>query len=131
MRILLTNDDGHEAPGIRVMQKVLKNRGFRVSMVAPSRERSATGMSTTMHRNLDLQEFEENSWHLDGQPADTVLVAIRHLLESDPPDLVISGINFGPNLGIGLHASGTVAGRFERGEATEEELLHVCYGRAA
>ena len=108
LHILLTNDDGHEAPGIRVMQKVLKNRGYRVSMVAPSKERSATGMSTTMHRNLSLMEFEESSWHLDAHPADTVLVALRHVLEDDPPHLVLSGVNFGPNLGVGLHASGTV-----------------------
>lgn len=108
LHILLTNDDGHLAPGIRVMQETLKARGYRVSMVAPSSEQSATGMSTTMHRNLALQEFAESSWHLDAQPADTVLVALRHLLRGDPPDLVLSGINFGPNLGVGLHASGTV-----------------------
>jgi len=108
LHILLTNDDGHQAPGIRVMQESLKSCGYRVSMVAPSSEQSATGMSTTMHRNLALQEFAESSWHLDAQPADTVLVALRHLLQGDPPDLVLSGINFGPNLGVGLHASGTV-----------------------
>lgn len=108
LHILLTNDDGHQAPGIKVMQNTLKARGHRVSMVAPSRERSATSMSTTMHRNLALREIEENSWHLDAHPADTVLVALRHLLEDDPPDLVLSGVNFGPNLGVGLHASGTV-----------------------
>lgn len=108
LHILLTNDDGHKAPGIRVMHETLKARGYRVSMVAPSSEQSATGMSTTMHRNLALQEFAESSWHLDAQPADTVLVALRHLLAGDPPDMVLSGINFGPNLGVGLHASGTV-----------------------
>ena len=108
MHVLLTNDDGHQAPGIRVMREILKNRGYRVTMVAPSKQRSATGMSTTMHRNLSLQPIEESSWHLDAQPVDTVLVALRHLLEDDPPDLVLSGVNFGPNLGVGLHASGTV-----------------------
>lgn len=107
--ILLTNDDGHAAPGIRTMRDVLKSHGYRVSMVAPSKEQSATSMSTTMERNIGLEQIEEDSWHLDAQPADTVLVALRHLLENDPPHMVISGINFGPNLGIGLHASGTVA----------------------
>jgi 5'-nucleotidase len=108
LHILLTNDDGHLAPGIRIMQEVLKRRGYRVSMVAPSKQRSATGMTTTMHRGLQLEQFAEGNWHLDAKPADTVLVALRHLLEDDPPDLVLSGINFGPNLGVGLHASGTV-----------------------
>jgi len=106
--ILLTNDDGHEAPGIRTLQSELKSNGYRVSMVAPSGEQSATSMSTTPRRNLALEKLEEDSWHLDAQPADTVLVALLHLLEDDPPDLVLSGINFGPNLGIGLHASGTI-----------------------
>ena len=108
LHILLTNDDGHEAPGIRALLSSLKSKGHRVSMVAPSNEKSATSMSTTPHRNLALLELENGSWHLDGQPADTVLVALRHLLDDDPPDLVLSGINFGPNLGNGLHASGTI-----------------------
>lgn len=108
LHVLLTNDDGHAAPGIQAMKSVLNARGYRVSMVAPSEEQSATGMSTTTRRNLALEDLGDGDWHLDAQPADTVLVALRHLLEDDPPDLVVSGVNFGPNLGIGLHASGTV-----------------------
>ena len=106
--ILLTNDDGHAAPGIRAMQSVLLSEGYRVSLVAPSREQSATSMSTTTRRNMPLEPLAEGGWHLDAQPADTVLVALRHLLQDDPPDLVVSGVNFGPNLGVGLHASGTI-----------------------
>ena len=108
MHILLTNDDGHEAPGILTLQSVLKSRGYRVTMVAPSSEQSATSMSTTTRRNIPLQNLGDGRWHLDAQPADTVMVALRHLLADDPPDLVLSGINFGPNLGVGLHASGTI-----------------------
>jgi 5'-nucleotidase len=108
LHILLTNDDGHDAPGIQTMHRVLESSGYRVSMVAPSQEQSATSMSTTTRRNIPLEEMGGNRWHLDAQPADTVLVALRHLLQDDPPDLVLSGINFGPNLGIGLHASGTI-----------------------
>ena len=108
MHILLTNDDGHEAPGIRALQHALNVHGHRVTMVAPSKEQSATAMCTTPRRSIALQQLDENSWHLDAMPADTVLVGLRHLLEDEPPDLVLSGINFGPNLGTGLHASGTV-----------------------
>jgi len=108
MHILLTNDDGHQAPGILTLQSVLKSKGYRVTMVAPSSEQSATSMSTTTRRNIALQDLGDGSWHLDAQPADTVMVALRHLLRDDPPHLVLSGINFGPNLGVGLHASGTV-----------------------
>jgi 5'-nucleotidase len=108
MHILLTNDDGHQAPGILTLQTVLKSKGYRVTMVAPSGEQSATSMSTTTRRNIALKDLGDGSWHLDAQPADTVMVALRHLLSDDPPQLVLSGINFGPNLGVGLHASGTV-----------------------
>lgn len=107
LHILLTNDDGHGAPGIGVLQRVVEQAGHRVSVVAPSSERSATGMAVTSRRNLDLLQHGETSWSLDGQPADTVLVALRHILEHNPPDLVLSGINFGPNLGTDLHISGT------------------------
>ena len=108
LHILLTNDDGHQAPGIQALQRILKRAGHRVSMVAPSAEQSSTGMSVTSRRNLALEQLEEGSWHLDGQPVDTVLVALSHLLEDEPPDLVLSGVNFGPNLGVGLHMSGTI-----------------------
>ena len=107
LHILLTNDDGHAAPGIKALQSVLREANHQVSMVAPSTEQSATGMGVTSRRNLALEQLEESSWHLDGQPADTVLVALRHLLAHNPPDLVLSGINFGPNLGTDLHISGT------------------------
>lgn len=119
LHILLTNDDGHDAPGIQALSRVLRKAGHNVSMVAPSTEQSATGMGVTSRRNLALEQLEENCWHLDGQPADTVLVAVRHILENNPPDLVISGVNFGPNLGTDLHISGTI------GAATIAALLGV------
>jgi len=108
LHILLTNDDGHRAPGIRALHRALKQQGYRVSVVAPSTEQSATGMGVTSRRNLALEQLESGYWHLDGQPVDTVLVALRHLLEDEPPDLVLSGINFGPNVGTALHMSGTI-----------------------
>lgn len=108
LHILLTNDDGHLAPGIRALHEVLGQRGYRVSIVAPSTEQSATGMGVTSRRNLALEQLGSGYWHLDGHPADTVLVALRHLLEEEPPDLVLSGINFGPNVGSALHMSGTI-----------------------
>lgn len=108
LHILLTNDDGYQAPGIQALHRALKQAGHRVSMVAPSTEQSATGMGVTSRRNLALEQLEDNSWHLDGQPVDTILVALRHLLEDNPPDLVLSGINFGPNLGTALFMSGTI-----------------------
>ena len=108
LHILITNDDGHDAPGILALHRTLKKAGHHVSMVAPRTNQSATSMAVTSRRNLELNQFETNSWHLDGQPVDTVMVALKHLLEDNPPDLVLSGINFGPNVGIALHMSGTI-----------------------
>ena len=108
LHILLTNDDGYQAPGIRALHRALKQSGHHVTMVAPSSEQSATGMGITSRRNLALEQLETDDWHLDGQPVDTILVALLHLLEENPPDLVLSGINFGPNLGTALHMSGTI-----------------------
>lgn len=108
LHILITNDDGHDAPGIRALHRSLKKAGHRVSMVAPSTNQSATSMGVTCRRNLELNQFETDSWHIDGQPVDTVMVALKHLLEDNPPDLLISGINFGPNLGTALYLSGTI-----------------------
>jgi len=108
LHILLTNDDGHEAPGIKALQQVFKRAGHRVSMVAPSTQQSATSMAVTSRRKLVLNQIGQDSWHLDGQPADTVLVALRHLFEDNPPDLVLSGINFGPNVGTAVYMSGTI-----------------------
>jgi 5'-nucleotidase len=108
LHILLTNDDGHEAPGIQTLYRALKQSDHRVSLVAPSSERSATGMSITTRSNMPVVQLEEGIWHVDGHPADSVQVALHHLLHEDPPDIVLSGINFGPNLGIFLHASGTI-----------------------
>ncbi len=108
LHILLTNDDGYQAPGIQALQQALNDAGHRVSMVAPSGQKSATSMSMTTRATMPLKQIDDRNWHLDGQPVDTVLVALRHLLADDIPDLVLSGINYGPNLGIGLHLSGTV-----------------------
>lgn len=108
LHILLTNDDGHDAPGIQALSHALKNAGHRVTMVAPRNNQSATSMGVTSRRNLELFEIELDTWHLDGQPVDTVMVALKHLLEDNPPDLVVSGINFGPNLGTALYMSGTI-----------------------
>ena len=108
LHILLTNDDGHQAPGIQALHRILKQAGHQVSMVAPSTEQSATSMGVTSRRNLTLEQLGDDIWHLDGQPVDTILVALRHLLQDNPPDLVLSGINFGPNLGTALYMSGTI-----------------------
>jgi len=116
MRILISNDDGIHARGLRVLVESVSSLG-EVVVVAPDRERSATGHSITVHRPLRAKKtripgFEGQSWAVDGTPADCVKLAIEDLL-ADPPDLVLSGINLGPNLGTDVLYSGTVSAAME------------------
>lgn len=111
LRILLTNDDGVEARGLLSLKEHLRQLG-EVFVVAPSEEKSAASHSLTIHHPIRAMEVDRNHFALTGTPADCVLFAIRKLMEQ-PPDLVISGINHGANLGEDILYSGTVAGARE------------------
>lgn len=107
LRILLTNDDGFQAPGIRAMHEALLEEGYDVVLVAPSENQSSS--SGRLSRGvLHYTEAEPGVWHVDGSPGTAVLLALRVILADAPPDLVISGINFGQNIGNGTASSGTV-----------------------
>ncbi|HEY2548859.1 MAG TPA: 5'/3'-nucleotidase SurE [Candidatus Acidoferrum sp.] len=115
--ILLTNDDGIHAEGLRVLAAAFE--GFAtVSIVAPSREQSGTAQALTLRQPIICNQVAEREWAIDGTPADCVIVAMHKLLP-EPPDLVISGINHGANLGENAYYSGTV------GAAREAALHHV------
>ena len=105
--ILLTNDDGIEAEGLRTLEAVLKELAHIV-VVAPDRERSAVSHGLTLNSPLEAQENRTDHYVLNGTPADCVIFALRRLFTM-PPDLVISGINHGANLGDDIMYSGTVA----------------------
>lgn len=112
MRILVTNDDGVHAPGIALLARVAADYG-QVFVVAPSHEMSAVSHGLTLHRPLRTRAAgAEGWWMVDGTPADCVYIGVHHLL-SPRPDLVLSGINHGPNLGYDVFYSGTVAGARE------------------
>jgi 5'-nucleotidase len=115
--ILVTNDDGIHAPGLRALVKGLAGLGT-VSVVAPSQERSAAAQSLTVRQPIFCEQIAEREWAIDGTPADAMMVALHRLLPK-APDLVISGINKGPNLGENVFYSGTV------GAATEAVINHV------
>lgn len=112
MRILLTNDDGILARGLRVLREALSGRGHEVFVVAPEREQSATSHAITLHRPLRIREVEGGALSVDGTPTDCVLVGCHAVLHGKP-DLVVSGINHGPNMGEDVTYSGTVAAAFE------------------
>jgi 5'-nucleotidase len=116
MRILLTNDDGIYAPGLRALRPELQKLG-EVVVVAPATEQSAVGHSVTLTTPLIVQEVLDEQqkplgWAVEGRPADCVKLALRELL-SEPPDLVVSGLNSGSNAGINVLYSGTVAAAIE------------------
>jgi 5'/3'-nucleotidase SurE len=107
LHILLSNDDGVGAPGLRALHEVLRARGHRVSVVAPSVDRSGNSVSVTTQGSLHVREVAPGIRAVDGTPADCVRVALTVLLD-EAPDLVVSGVNFGQNIGAGTVMSGTV-----------------------
>lgn len=111
MRILLSNDDGCTAPGLRVLAEHLR-AAHHVDIVAPDRNRSAASNSLTIFNPLRVQRHDDGSICVDGTPTDCVHLALASLLEQTP-DLVVSGINNGPNLGDDTLYSGTVAAAME------------------
>ncbi|MBM7855282.1 5'-nucleotidase [Desulfohalotomaculum tongense] len=116
MRFLVSNDDGIYAEGIKVLRKTLEELG-EVTVVAPDRERSATGHGITVYRPLRTKKIKyKNSttigYAVDGTPADCVKLGLEAIMDK-APDLVISGINLGPNLGTDVLYSGTVSAAYE------------------
>ncbi len=105
--ILLTNDDGYLSPGIQALHKELQNAGHTVYLIAPLSNQSGSSTSVTSE-GIRFEQLGDQIWRIEGKPADAVRFGIGHLLKETPPDLVISGINFGQNLGQDVMVSGTV-----------------------
>ena len=115
MNILISNDDGIAANGIRVLTEEL-SKHHNVYVIAPDRERSAAGHSLTLHTPLRVEELDNSkngatrTWVTTGTPGDCVKIGVNAILsEDEQPDIVISGINHGPNLGADILYSGTVS----------------------
>ena len=111
MHILVSNDDGYRAPGIAVLAAALSAE-YEVSLVAPERNCSGASNSLTLERGLRVTQAEKNVFFVDGTPTDTVHLAITGLLKKEP-DMVVSGINAGANMGDDVLYSGTVAAAME------------------
>jgi len=110
-RILVTNDDGISAPGLKALEEGLRRLG-EVTVVAPDRERSATSQAITLHTPVRIHQVDGRHYAIGGTPADSVILALYHILP-EPPDLVVSGINPGANVGEDIVYSGTVAGAMQ------------------
>lgn len=116
MRVLLTNDDGIHSPGLRALAEAFAGR-HDTAVVAPEHQRSATGHAITLHKPLRARPSPTYpagiaAWATNGTPADCVVLGVRELLDHRP-DVVVSGINVGPNLGLDLTYSGTVSAALE------------------
>ena len=112
MRVLGSNDDGVDAPGIRVLAQGLREAGHEVLIVAPDRDRSGASNSLTLDMPLRVQQLEDSVWRVYGTPTDCVHVAITGMFDVEP-DIVVSGINNTANLGDDVIYSGTVAAAME------------------
>lgn len=112
MNILLTNDDGIEAPGIRALAEVLAELG-EVTVVAPKGQCSATGHSINLFRPMKIEERKPGWYAVHGMPTDCVQFGVKGLFGKERPDLLVSGINQGPNLADDITYSGTVSAALE------------------
>ena len=108
MKIVISNDDGIHATGINTLNMEL-SLGHEVVMVAPDRERSSCGHGLTLGDPIRVKELEANKFSCSGLPADCILVGLGQICKDDLPDLIISGINHGANLGQDRYYSGTIA----------------------
>lgn len=113
MRILLTNDDGVHAPGLKVLEKIARTISDDIWIVAPSDEQSGAGHSLTLTRPLRIRKHGEQHFSVTGTPTDSVMMAVGHLMKDKRPDLVLSGVNRGANLAEHVTYSGTVAAAME------------------
>ncbi len=112
MRILLTNDDGIHAPGFEVLERIARQFSDDIWMVAPAEEQSGAGHSLTLNQPVRLRQYSERRFAVSGTPTDSVMMALRKVMPA-APDLILSGVNRGANLGDDVTYSGTVSAAVE------------------
>ena len=112
MRILITNDDGIHAPGLEACEKIARELGGEIWVVAPETDQSGVAHSLSLNDPLRLREIDERRFAVKGTPTDCVIMGIRYIMK-EPPDLVLSGVNRGRNCAEDVTYSGTVAGAME------------------
>ncbi|MDP6342689.1 MAG: 5'/3'-nucleotidase SurE [Alphaproteobacteria bacterium] len=112
-RILLTNDDGIDAPGLKVLMRIAKELSDDVWVVAPEHENSGASHSLTLTMPLRLRKISAQKFALQGTPTDCVMMALNQVMSDKPPDLLLSGVNRGANMGEDVTYSGTIAAAME------------------
>ncbi len=114
-RVLLVNDDGIDAKGFAVLEEFARQKFGEVFVAAPAHEHSAKARSITFHRTFDVERRGENRYAVDGTPTDCVIFGLHHIFQGSRPDLVLSGVNHGENVGHAITYSGTFGAAFEAG----------------
>jgi 5'-nucleotidase len=109
-RILLTNDDGIDAPGLAVLERIAAELAREVWVVAPEHDQSGVSHAVSLHHPIRIAERGPRRWAVTGTPGDCVVMAVSHLMKASAPQLLLSGVNRGANLGIETVFSGTVGG---------------------
>ncbi|PIW28444.1 MAG: 5'/3'-nucleotidase SurE [Rhodospirillales bacterium CG15_BIG_FIL_POST_REV_8_21_14_020_66_15] len=112
-RVLISNDDGVHSPGIKILETAVRAVAREVWVVAPEMEQSATSHSLTLRRPLRIRNVSDGRFAVDGTPTDSVLLGVHRVMRDARPDIVMSGVNRGGNLGEDVHYSGTVAAAME------------------
>ena len=128
LRILLSNDDGIHAPGLKVLSTIAHTLSDDVWIVAPETEQSGAAHSLTLRKPLRIRELAAKTYTVDGTPTDCILLAISKLMREHRPTLVLSGVNLGVNLGEDVTYSGTVAAAME---ATLLGIPAIAFSQAA
>jgi 5'-nucleotidase len=113
MRILLTNDDGIDAPGLHALRQIAAELSDDVWVVAPEANKSGAGHSLSLNEPLRMRQVDARAFAVRGTPTDSVIMGVRHILKDKRPDLILSGVNKGGNLAEDVTYSGTIAGAFE------------------
>ena len=113
MRILLTNDDGISAPGFVALERIARELSDDIWLVAPAEEQSGAGHSLTLTKPIRVRQLDDRRFAVSGTPTDSVMMALGHIMKDHRPDLILSGVNRGPNLAEDVTYSGTVSAAME------------------
>lgn len=115
MRILVTNDDGIDAPGLHALRQIAEALGDDVDVwvVAPETNQSGAGHSLSLREPLRMRKLEDQAFAVSGTPTDCIIMGVRNVLHGHPPDLILSGVNMGQNIAEDVTYSGTIAAAFE------------------
>ena len=126
--ILISNDDGFESIGLKILFNIGEQLADNVFIVSPKKNQSAKSKSITIRENINFREISKNFWVVDGTPTDCIIFALNYLFKKDKPDLILSGINAGSNIGDEVSYSGTVAAAWEGAVRKIDSIALSQYG---